>query len=207
VLIQGQIGVQNQVEGSNPITARFGRDADLMVSEMRGRYAEATFRGRGFHVAAQAVLTSTVGLATAYTGLVLSNPVASGYMCEINFVSIMQSVLQSTQIEAFALAVGFNATTNVTHTTPQAILSTRIGSGLASNMRADVSATLPTAPTYAMFLQNTATATANGPGVTVDLGGSIMLPPGAYAAIVTPAQASVAGMWYSFQWQEYAQLP
>lgn len=207
MLIQGQVGSQLVAEGSNPVNARFGRDADLIVSQMRGDYAESVYRGRAYHVAAQAVLTSSVGLATAYTGLVLSNPVASGYVCEINLVSMMQSVLQSTQVEGYAIAVGFNGTTNVTHTTPATPVSSRIGSGLSSNMRADTSATLPTAPTYCMFINNTSTATANGPAVTLDVQGSLILQPGGYACFVTPTQASVAGLWFSFHYQEYATIP
>lgn len=51
-------------------------------------------------------------------------------------------------------------------------------------------------------MQNTAAATTNGPGSVVDLEGSVILIPGAYALWVTPGQASVAGMWFSFQWEE-----
>ena len=42
----------------------------------------------------------------------------------------------------------------------------------------------------------------NGTGTVIDLEGSIILPPGGYACWVTPAQASVAGMWFSFNWIE-----
>lgn len=208
MLIQGQVGVQNNlVDGSIGPNVRMGRDAELIVSELKGRYAERTYRRQTFHVAAQAVITTTAGLATGYVGLVLSNPVASGYICEVITVSMMQSVIQSAQPEAFGLAVGFNATTNVTHTTPATPVSNLIGSGATSQMRADTAATLPTAPTYHKFIQNTASATVNGPGAVVDMGGAVILLPGAYILWVTPAQASVAGMWFSFEWSEYAQVP
>lgn len=184
------------------IPPRAGNLGDLIVSQLHGRYYEQTVRGNTFFVASQAVATSTVGLATTYTGLCLSNPVGSTVNLVLTKASIMQSVIQAVQVEAYALATGYNATTNVTHTTPATPQTTLIGSGLTAIAKADTAATLPTAPVYAVFVQNTATATANGPGSVIDLEGSIILKPGAYIAWVTPAQASVAGMWYSFMWEE-----
>ena len=186
-----------------PFTMRGGYAGDGLVSELRARYYQATQDGVMFTAATQALVTTTVGLATTYTGLVVSNPVTSTVNMVLNKASIMQSVLQSTQVEAFAIGVGFNATTNVTHTTPLAVRSNKIGSGLSSVGLADVSATLPTAPFYQTFVTNTGTATADSTGLQVcDLEGSIILIPGAYAMWVTPAQASVAGMWFSFSWEE-----
>ena len=151
----------------------------------------------------QALVTTTVGLATTYTGLVLSNPITSSVNLVLNKCSMMQSVIQSTQVEAYAIATGYNATTNVTHTTPVAPRSCFVGASASGIGVADVSATLPTAPFYHCFVTNTGTATADSTGIqVVDFEGSLILPPGAYALWVTPAQASVAGMWFSFQWEE-----
>jgi hypothetical protein len=200
-LLQVIPGIQNNPD-SQPVSARGGRQGDLMVSELHGRYYEQTFRGNMFSASIQAVATTTVGLATTYTGLVLSNPVGSAVNLVLNKASVMQSVIQSTQVEAYAIAVGYNATTNVTHTAALTTKSNLIGSGTSSVGLADTSATLPTAPTYHTFVQNTGAATANGTGSVIDLEGSVILIPGAYACWVTPAQASVAGMWFSFQWEE-----
>lgn len=191
------------VSGTAKTIARAGQQGDLIVSELHGHYYEQTYRGKVFNAATQALVTTTVGLATTYTGLVLSNPVGSAVNLEILIASMMQSVIQSTQIEAFAIATGFNASSNVTHTTPVTPKSAFIGSGLSGVGLADVSATLPTAPFYDTFLTNTGTATANSTGIQAfDLAGSIVLAPGAYACFVTPAQASVAGMWFGFKWAE-----
>jgi hypothetical protein len=173
-----------------------------MVSELHGRRYEQTVRGNKFHVATQALVTTTVGLATTYTGLVLSNPITSVVNLELQRASWMQSVIQSVQPEAFALAVGFNSATNVTHTTPVAPKSSLIGSGLTGSGLADVSATLPTAPTYHSFVGDTPSATTDGAGGAFDIDGGIILKPGAYVAFVTPGQASVAGMWFGFEWDE-----
>ncbi len=121
----------------------------------------------------------------------------------LNKASMMQSVIQATQVEAFAIATGFNGATNVTHTSAVTPRSCLIGSGKTPVGLTDVSATLPTAPFYTTFVTNTGTIAADSTGLqVVDLEGSIILIPGAYALWVTPAQASVAGMWFSFQWEE-----
>lgn len=187
----------------NIVPLRSDPQGGLVVSELHGRYYEATRNKTMFSVASQAVATTTVGLATTYTGLVISNPVGSGIYMILNKLSIMQSVIQATQVEAYALAVGFNATTNVTHTTPATPQSCLIGQGTTAVGKADTSATLPTAPVYDTFITNTGTATADSTGTqVVDLEGSKVLIPGAYALFVTPAQASVAGLWFSFSWEE-----
>lgn len=202
-LNQGIVGTARYLDGTTPQTQRFGQQGDAMVSELHGRYYEQAVRGNIFNGATQALVTTTVGLATTYTGLVLSNPISAAVNLVINKASMMQSVLQATQVEAYAIAVGFNAATNVTHTTPVTTRSNKIGSGLVSVGLCDVSATLPTAPFYHTFVTNTGTATADSTGIqVVDLEGSVVLIPGAYALWVTPAQASVAGLWFSFQWEE-----
>lgn len=201
MLMQLTTGTQNQSD-STAVNARAGKQGDLIASQLHGRYYEQTYRGNCFYASIQAVATTTVGLATTYTGLVISNPVGSAVNMVLNKASVMQSVIQSVQPEAYAIAVGYNATTNVTHTTPLTVRSNKIGSGVSSVGLADISATLPTAPFYHTFVHNTSTATANGTGSVIDLEGSVILIPGAYALWVTPAQASVAGLWFSFSWEE-----
>lgn len=186
------------------IIPRAERLGSQMTSDLRARYSELVTRNQVYRAASQALVTTTVGLATTYTGLCLSNPKASTVNLEIIQVSLMQSVLQATQIEAFALATGFNTTTDVTHTTPVTPAAALVG-GSVTNMLglADAAATLPTAPTYDSFLTNTGTATANSTGpLLFDIAGSIILKPGGYVCFVTPAQASVAGMWFGFKWAE-----
>lgn len=202
---QGLVGVQSNNATSTLVTQRFGRYADAAVTEYNARYYQATKDGLCFTAASQALVTTTVGLATTYTGLVLSNPITSQVDLVIVQASMMQSVLQATQVEAFALATGFNSATNVTHTAAVAPRSSLVGSGLTGSGLADSSATLPTAPFYDTFLTNTGTATADSTGPqTFDIAGLITLKPGAYVLFVTPAQASVAGMWFGFKYFETA---
>lgn len=199
---QLNVGVQNQSDGAQLIIPRAGRQGDQIVSELHGRYYEQSYRGNMFSAANQAVVTTTVGLATTYTGLCLSNPRNSKVNLALNKCSWMQSVLQATQIEGFALALGFNKTTDVVHTAAVAPSSNLVGSGLTPQANVDSSATLPSAPVYSHLVGNTATATQNGAGGMIDLEGSVILVPGAFVIFATPAQASVAGMWFGFQWEE-----
>lgn len=188
--------------GAQVNIARGGIGGEQMASELFPRYFELARNRNVFVGGNQARVTTTVGLATTHTGLCLSNPPGSGVTIVPLFFSLMQDVIQATQIEAFALAVGYSAGTEVTHTTPLTPRSTRVGSSGSAVGKLDSAATLPAAPTYAMFLQNTGTATQNGPGGLFDLGGAIILDPGAYLVTATPTQASVAGMWFSIVWAE-----
>lgn len=201
--VRGIVGPQAVNAGdAAPLDLRLGKTGEAIVSELHARYFEQTARGNAFVAASQAVATTTVGLATTYTGLCISNPVGSGKAAAILIASLMQSVIQATQPEAYAIATGFNFATDVTHTTPVTTRPTLIGSGAKSAVNADSAATLPTAPFYSVFLGETASATTLPGTIVADLGGSIVLLPGAYAAFVTPAQASVAGLWFSFIWEE-----
>lgn len=206
MLIQGQAGIQN-VTGGQIAPLRMGLDADLIVTEFNPRYYEPTARRRHFEAATQALVTTTVGLALTYTGLCLSNPITSSVNLVITKASIMQSVIQATQVEGYALATGFNLSTNVTHTTPVTPRSRLVGDGATPVGLADVSATLPTAPFYSTFLTNTGTATQNSPAGIYDLEGSLVLKPGGYCCFVTPTQASVAGLWFGFAWLEVPTIP
>lgn len=202
MIIQPITGPQLASDGNIAAAARGGKQGELMVSELHGRYYEQAYRRNIFSVASQAVATTTVGLATTYTGLCIANPISSQINMVLNKATMMQSVIQATQVEGYAIAFGFNKTTNVTLTTPATTQSNLVGSGTVSVGVAATSATLPTAPLYAYFLTNTATATQNPSTTFIDFEGSAILIPGAYACFVTPTQASVAGLWFSFAWEE-----
>lgn len=198
---QGVVGASRSTVGQTANVA-LGRDNDQLSTELHARYYEQTFRGNTYSASNQSVATTTLGLNTTYTGLVVSNPIGSGINMALTKASVMQSVIQATQPEAFAVAVGYNSGANITHTAALTPRSNLIGSGLTPKGLADTSAGLVSAPFYHTFVQNTGSATTLGPGGVIDFEGSVILIPGAYACWVTPAQASVAGMWFSFSWEE-----
>ena len=203
MLIQTSVGQPaTQSSGATP-NIRSGRGGDVIYSGLHGRYYEQTYNGNVFFVASQSVATTTTGLTTTYTGLSLSNPLGSGVNLVLLKASFNQSVIQSTQVEAYGIATGFSATTNPTHSAAVTPQSAKVGSGIVAKALADSSNnTLPAAPVYTHFIGATGTATADSTYNFVDLDGSIILMPGAFACWVTPAQASVAGLWFSFAWEE-----
>ena len=154
-----------------------------------------------FFAATQAGQTTTVGLATTYVGLVLSNPLGSQVNLVPNKVSFGWGVIAAA-VDTVGLAVGFSGTTNVTHTTPVTPRSTYFGIGPTPIGLTDTSATLPTAPVYAMFFGNTPTATTNPNGGVFDLEGSIIIPPGGYILTATTAASAAAAFFASISWEE-----
>lgn len=199
----GIVGQVTYTDGTTVSQDRFGRLGDKLLSELNPRYYEQASRGNLFLAASQAVATTTVGLATTYTGLCLSNPLGSGKNLALMLAAIAQSVIQATQVEGYLLATGSSATTNVTHTTPGTVQTALVGAAANNAVaKVDTAATLPVAPLYSLPLMNTSAATTNAPGIVTDIGGAIVLAPGAYACFVTPTQASVAGLWFGFAWVE-----
>lgn len=207
MLVQGQVGPINQGASLSPGTnapMRQGNMGDQIISELHPKYYEATYR-RGVYSAANTAAVASVAVGTtAYTGLALSNPVGSG----VNLVIMKASWASSVVLSAagfVALETGYNAATNVTHTTPVVVANNLIGLGAAGLGLADSSATLPTAPVMRMPLSNTGTLATTGFNTTganvVDLDGSIILPPGAYIAFATFA-VNTAAWFFSFQWEE-----
>ncbi len=176
-------GPRNIADG-NQFSARGGRLGEVMVSELRGRYAEQAARGNVFiahNVAAQAV---SIGLATTYTGLVLTNPASSTKDLHILGCNYALSVAPA-GIASLHLIGAYSATA-VTQTTPLAapgIQCTRLGASGTVALAASA-ATIPT-PNYIMALGSGFTAGALY-GTTpswIDIGGSIVLPPSSFIAL------------------------
>lgn len=187
---------------------RAGNMGEQIISELQGRYYEAAYRQALFNAANQAATTTTVGLATTYTGLCLSNPIGSGknvvvLKCGVAFLVAPAAAL------AVGIMVGYNSSTNVTHTTPGTPRSSLFGTGATGVALVDTAATLPTAPVvHTVFGANLTaaitTAPQTGPNV-VDLEGSLILPPGAYAAFYTSAASGTSSFLGSFSWMEVPQ--
>lgn len=205
-LIESSVGVQILADGTKTI-GRSDRLGGLLVSELRGRYAEQALRGNLYSGSVVGQVT-TVGLATTYTGLCLSNPINSSKNLEVLKCGY-SFIVAFTAGAHIGLMTGYNNSTNVTHTaavTPRSRLFTGAagsGSGLL-----DSSATLPTAPTVDQIFGSgdtgaITTAPHIGPSI-VDLEGSLVLAPGAYVAFYTSTASGTAGGAFSFLWAEHA---
>jgi hypothetical protein len=203
MIIQPQVGplatTASLAAGQQP-PVRAGNMGDLIMSELHGRYYEATYRRANFSAANQAAQATTVALATTYTGLALSNPINSTVNLILNKVGIGLSVAPAA-IAVLGLMAGFNSSTNVTHTTPGTPRSRFFGAGSTGFGLVDTSATFPTAPVVVDILSGgfTAASLPNPTVQLVDVEGGLILPPGAYAAIYT--LTSVTG-FFSFAWEE-----
>jgi hypothetical protein len=208
MLIQTQVGPVATTASAAPgtlIPGRAGQLGDTIVSELHGRYYETTYRRNLFNAANQAATTTTVGLATVYTGLCLSNPVGSTVnliLTKIGFSFIVAFPAAA----AIGLMAGYNSGTNVTHTTPGTPRNMFFGAGAAGQGLVDTAATLPTAPfvthVFGSGYTGAITTTPQVSPTIIDLEGGLLLPPGGYAAIYTSTVSGTSGFFGSMIWEE-----
>jgi hypothetical protein len=185
--------------------ARGANDGSLIIAPGGADYQELAYRQQVFSAANQAATATSVGLSTTYTGLCLSNPAGSNKNLVL-FQLGVAVVGAPAALSAIGIMAGFLATGVVTHTTPLTPLSTFINTAVATGIgKADAAATLVGTPVIVMPLGVTpitgATAQVINPPVilnTYDLKGSIILPPGAWAALYTSTALSViAGLTWA----------
>lgn len=201
MLSQAQVGPQAAAAGDGAqLVLRIGKQGDQIISELHPRYYEQTYRGNMFIAATQAAQAVSIALATTYTGLLLSNPLGNSKNLVLHKVGIGLSAAPAA-IAPLGLLVGFNGSTNVTHTTPSTTLRNALLGGAAPTGLVDTAATLPTAPTLASVLMGgfTAAALPSSSLSLIDIEGSIILPPGGYAGIY--ALTAVTGL-FSLAWEE-----
>lgn len=192
-------GITSGDGGSQPI--RTARDNAVIIGQNHGRYYESTRRGNRYYAGNQAAVTTTVALATTYTGLCISNPAGSVVNLSIDWVSFAVTVAPAA-ISAIGIITGFAAAGIVTHTTP---ITT--GGGLfIGNAKgvalADGAATLVGTPQWTPpWLQGgfTAGALYAASVVYADVAGAIVIPPGGYIAI---GALTVAVGFGSIGWEE-----
>ena len=207
MILQGQVGPLATTSGISDGTAatlRLGKLGDLIKSDLNPKYYELAYRRALFNGGIVGQVTSAA-LSTTYTGLCLSNPIGSTVNLVIVKVGYSFSVAFAAAA-AIGLMTGFNSGTNVTHTTPVTPRSQFFGVGPSGQGLLDSAATLPTAPTIntilGVGLTGAITTVPSIPNSLVDIGGSIVLPPGAYCAIYTSTASGAAGGNFSFTWAE-----
>jgi len=208
MLIQTQVGPitsTTSISSGIQAAARAGNMGDLIVSEFNARYYETTYRRMKFNAANQAATTTSAGLSTTYTGLCISNPIGSTVNVVLDKVGY-SFIVAFPAAAAIGLMVGYNSSTNVTHTTPGTPRSSFFGVGANGQALVDTASTLPTAPViHTLFASGLTGAITTGEfisGDIVDLEGSVILPPGAYAAIYTSTASGASGFFGSLQWSE-----
>lgn len=189
---------QQSASDSSTIQARGGKQGDSIVSELHGRYYEQTYRGNMFSVATQGTgVTTTAALATTFTGLAVGNPLGSGVNLVLNKFTCAQFAVGAAATIGIMGGVG-SITASLT---PQ---SRFIGTGTVSKATATAGQTISTPLLIATFGSVGSLATTGyglGPNISVDLEGSIIVPPGSFIASYT-AIVTTSALQFSFAWEE-----
>jgi hypothetical protein len=196
MLVQLLTGVQANQDGQAPF-ARGGKQGDISVSELHGRYYEQTYRQNQFSIQGTAV-TTTAGTAATFTGLAVGNPAGSGFNLAINKITITQAAALTASTNIGVMYGPGAITASLT------VNANRFVGGRASVTNATAGQTI-TAPTLWQLLAGSGSGAMTVPGifpsVTVDLEGSLIIPPGDFIASYTSA-VSTAALLFFFAWEE-----
>lgn len=172
-----------------------------LVTASTGKYKDATAAGRVFVAANQAGVAMSANFTLAYTGLVLSNPVASGKnftLLEAGFAY----TLAASAVTIIGIMTGIDAGDAAAAIVPR----NRLKGGPASVAVVDNGCTLVGVPVLEqVFAQISTVATTGANGITSrhDLEGSLILTPGYYAAFYSFAANTTGPICY-FMWEEEA---
>jgi hypothetical protein len=196
----GKVGAQSLSDGSTgPV--RLDSRGNLVVAQ-GGKYRDAAEAGRLYVACNQAAVALTAAMATTYTGLVLSNPSTSAknfVLCGCGYATTI-AVPTAT---AIGLMTGVNAGDAAAAITPR----NRLIGGAASVAVVDNGCTLVGTPVleqvFGTAWTEATTAGTVGPKNWIDLEGSLVVPPGAYAAFYSTAANSAAFLCW-FMWEEVA---
>lgn len=198
MLIGGQTGTGNTktADGiaNNPV--RMGGQNQIIIDELHGDCYETCYRGNLYSVANQAAVTTTAGLATTFTGLAIANPSGSG----VNLVMRRFSVGQVAVAVASSVGLMAGAGAAAGSLVPQ----NRLIAGPVSKATASAGATIATPiliETYGSVGSLATTGYGLQTGISVELKGSIIVPPGQFLASYTTA-ACTSSFVFTFVWEE-----
>ena len=208
MIIQGQVGVTTSADGVQA-PARQGKLGDVIVSELHARYYETTYRSNSFllSVSTAAAVTAFSGGAAGTPMLALYNPVGSGKNAVLTKASVGNVVAASAAgTVTFGLYFGTTAAiTQATTVTPWNMVTQAQSGSVMTGFR-NVALTSGSAANNVVPIGSYYWATAAGAsqlnGGPVDLEGSIIIPPGSYAALGGSAALTSATWIGSLQWEE-----
>lgn len=210
MLIQAQVGPAASTTslgaGTNP-NLRLDNMGGLAATQLHPRYYETTYRRQAYTVATVhgSPVTTSVGNSTTYQGVFLGNPSTSTVNLVLTKVGYATNTAPAAAvIVGLMTGVGLGATlTNAGNTNIRNRFVGGIGSQAIANIGA-TNVTLPTTPVLeTVFGVITTTTLASTTPNLIDLEGSIILPPGAFACIYTStASGAAANFFGSMQWVE-----
>lgn len=186
--------------GASKLSSDF--QSNLLVSEYHGRYYNAAYnQGQGtnmYSLANQAAVTTTAALATTFTGLSVANPTGSGVNLEILFFTCAQFAVGAAAAIGYMTGLGASAGTLIPRPaiTGQAPSSKAIGSA---------GSTLGGTPVLEEVIGSCGSLATTGyglqPALVKDIGGSLIIPPGAFIASFTSI-ATTTALLFGFKWLE-----
>lgn len=203
MLIQAQVGPAvsstSLGAGTNP-NLRLDNLGGLTMTQLNPRYYEETYRRQTYTIANQSGVTTSAALTTTYVGLCIANPTTSTINTVITKVGYAFTVAPAAaMVVGIMTGVGASITGAVT---PR----NRFVGGVGSQTLASTSLTLPGTPVLETIIGEVTTAAITtapaGPGNIIDLEGSLILPPGAFAAFYTSTASGASGFFGSFQFVE-----
>lgn len=203
--VSGQVGEQVVAQGVTSQPLRQGRLADIIVSELNGRYYEQALNKRLFSAYSAGRAATVVG--TAMVGLQLWNgsPLTNGVNLVLLKTGGMITVTSATTTGIILASGTGQVSAPTTQTAADTVKNLFIG-GAGPQGTAIAAGTFTNAPTGILTLMhNTAAIASTGEdtGYFVDLEGSIIVPPQAYVAIATIGATAAAAAWTGFiQWTE-----
>ena len=189
---------------------RLGNMTQLIVDELYGPQYEATYRGQSFVGANQAVVATALqtGLtATATGGLILSNPLGNTKNLVVRACAIGALVAQ-TNASIMGLMYAYSPSVAIAGTLTVVASQAGLVNGPAATgvLYSSASVTLQSTPVLARVIGSLGTGAlttqiSSGLG-PVDLGGSLVLIPGAALAFYGTGAGTASSLLFSYTWAE-----
>lgn len=215
--IQGNVGAQNNGDGAFAI-ARLGRQGDLTVSELHGRFYEQAVRGNLFGIgnaALAALSANTITLSATTTPIVgVYNPLGSG----VNVVmlqAVLNAGLNNTSSTGPGAFVWAASTGNIGITTGVTPVAHLIGgapskvkgltltalTGLTNNLIVLEAADFPSPTVITTATMPATVATPTGAGIE-NFDGGLILPPGGVLALLNTVSTVTTSVFARLLWEE-----
>jgi hypothetical protein len=192
----GRVGRLIEASGNNPLVT--DKDGHQVVTAAGAKYADLVDSGRVFSVANQAVVSTTAGLATTWTGLAVCNPAAS----MVDLVMLKFGVAQGAAGAAGTIGLMIADVTGIA--AALTIKNAKIGNATGTQALADDGATCGTPILHRVFGSIGSLATTGyglAQGLVFDLDGGLILPPG-YTVLTYTSAATTSALMFHFLWAE-----
>jgi hypothetical protein len=204
VIIQGRVGEQRLGDGTTP-PLRLGNDAQLIMSELHGRYCEQSLRGNLYTACQTAgqILTTVAGTSPSFS---LFNPAGSGVLLSlIRFEMVLTVAAGTPVIGAYMLTVNTNPIAAATTGTAVVPTPGIIGGTNNAKGRPLTACTVPVNPTLwrtlAQHYTGAITTIPNMPAFFIDFDGTGIIAQGCTVSVgqlnvdTTNATALCAVIW------------